>query len=240
MKAMILAAGYGKRLRPLTNTLPKPLVPVNGKPLIQYHIENLAAAGIRDIVINIAWLGEKIENYLGDGSGFGVSIRWSREEQALETGGGIQQALPLLGEEPFVVVNGDVWSNYSFARLAGYALGGSSDAHLILVPNPAYHSGGDYSFDREFTDKEIANTQRRVSLKGGRGDSYTFSGISVISPALITDFVQHCAETQPAFPLRDVLQFAMSRGRVNGEVFRGDWCDVGTLQRLTELEQTFQ
>ncbi|MEH6640003.1 MAG: nucleotidyltransferase family protein [Porticoccaceae bacterium] len=245
MKAMILAAGFGKRLRPLTDTLPKPMVPVNGKPLIQYHVERLAEAGIRELVINTAWLGEQIEQHLGDGSEFGVSIHWSRELQPLETGGGIYKALPLLGEEPFVLVNGDIWSDYPFTQLSDFVLGAERDVHLVLVLNPEHHPAGDYCLDGN-----AKHGEKGVSLRGDRGDSFTFSGISVINPALIADFVQSQVQSQvhtqerdkgqPVFPLRDALQLAIDRDRVTGEVFDGYWCDVGTPQRLAGLEQRFK
>ena len=245
VKAMILAAGYGKRLRPLTDTLPKPMVPVNGKPLIQYHVERLAEAGIRELVINTAWLGEQVEQHLGDGSEFGVSIHWSRELQPLETGGGIYKALPLLGEEPFVLVNGDIWSDYAFTHLSNFVLGAERDAHLVLVPNPEHHPAGDYCLDGN-----AKHGDKGVSPRGDKGDSFTFSGISVINPGLITDFVQSQIqgqvntqrgdEDQPVFPLRDALQRAIDRDRVTGEVFDGYWCDVGTPQRLAGLEQRFK
>lgn len=266
MRAMILAAGYGKRLRPLTDTLPKPMVPVNGKPLIQYHVENLAAAGIRELVINTAWLGEQIESHLGDGSAFGVSIRWSREEQPLETGGALFKALPLLGEQPFVLVNGDIWSDYAFAHLASVELGANRDAHLVLVPNPDHHPAGDYCLssksDNARANNGMVNTERLASRgdvpcdEGGdapgdesthSGKTYTFSGISLLSPALIRTFVQdgldgeagNQSQADLIFPLRDALHFAMARGRVSAEVFEAYWCDVGTPQRLAELEQRF-
>lgn len=233
MKAMILAAGYGKRLRPLTNKLPKPLIPVNGKPLIQYHLERLASAGVREVVINTAWLGEQIETFLGDGSDFGVSILWSREAKALETGGGIYQALPLLGEEPFILVSSDVWSDYPYSRLANFTLPAHAEAHLVLVPNPEHHQRGDYSFRDTDTEGDVLVPRRKTGL------SYTFSGMSMITPRLMTAFVQAEREVQPVFPLREVLQAAVERGGVSGEVFKGRWCDVGTVQRLAELEQTF-
>ena len=135
MKAMILAAGRGERLRPLTDTTPKALVQAGGKPLIQYHIENLASAGVRDVVINTSWLGDKIESFIGNGSDFGVNVQWSREHKPLETGGGIRRALPLLGSEPFLLVNADVWTDFSLKNLVEKLLPSEVDVHLILVPN---------------------------------------------------------------------------------------------------------
>ena len=144
MKAMILAAGFGKRLRPLTETTPKPLLPVAGKPLLQYHIENLAAAGITDLVINTSWLAEQIEDYFGDGDNFGVSIRWSRERQPMETGGGTANALPLLGDQPFLVINGDIWTDFPVQTMVDKQLLDNRDGWLLLVENPEHHPRGDF------------------------------------------------------------------------------------------------
>lgn len=233
MKAMILAAGYGRRLRPLTDRLPKPLVPVNGKPLIQYHIEGLASAGVRDLVINTAWLGEQVESYLGSGSSLGVSISWSREKQPLETGGGIFRALPLLGEDPFIVVSSDVWSDFSYSQLATFSLPRQCEAHLVLVPNPEYHDSGDYSFLDKGSEEEGLLTAPYRS-----GHSYTFSGIGVMRPELIRRFVQSQPDIGSVFPLREVFSAGIGRRVVCGEIFRGRWCDVGTAQRLEQLERT--
>ncbi|MGE8497668.1 MAG: N-acetylmuramate alpha-1-phosphate uridylyltransferase MurU [Pseudomonas sp.] len=217
MKAMILAAGKGERLRPLTLHTPKPLVRAAGVPLIEYHIRALAAAGFRELVINHAWLGQQIEDYLGDGTQFGVSIRYSAEGEPLETGGGIFRALPLLGDEPFLVVNGDVYCDYPFAHLQ-QPLDGL--AHLVLVDNPAHHPAGDFSLQ-----------QGRVSDGVGEGDCLTYSGIAVLSPALF-------AECQSgAFKLAPLLREAMADNRVSGEHFSGHWIDVGTHERLAEVEQ---
>jgi len=149
MKAMILAAGYGERLRPLTDETPKPLLHIGNKPLIQYHVERLVEAGVREIVINTSWLGEQIESFLGDGSRFGVSIAWSRETEPLETGGGIRRALPLLGNQPFIVINGDVWTDYPLQSLVEQSWSEDMDAHLVLVPNPLHHTGGDFSLNAD-------------------------------------------------------------------------------------------
>jgi N-acetyl-alpha-D-muramate 1-phosphate uridylyltransferase len=221
MKAMILAAGYGKRLRPLTNTTPKALLPAFGKPLIQYHLERLAAAGINDIVINTAWLGDKLENALADGRQFGVRINWSREGSPLETGGGIQRALPLLGSKPFMLINGDVWTNYPFAKLQHHELANNL-AHLVLIPNPEYHSTGDFSL----------NEAGRVGLIKSGLKSLTYSGIALIDPQLITTL----PDKREKFPLREALIAALMAGRVSGEIFQGEWSDVGTIERLKELQ----
>jgi MurNAc alpha-1-phosphate uridylyltransferase len=226
---MILAAGYGRRLRPLTDHTPKPLLLVQGKPLIQYHLERLAAAGITDIVINHSWLGEQLENTLGDGSAFGVRIRWSREQSPLETGGGVKRALSLLTGEPeqgpdeaFLLISGDIWTDYPFELLKDIA---SRDlfAHLVLAPNPEHNSDGDFHLDE----------QDKVGVKQAPERSLTYTGIALIRPALFTGF----ATAGDVFPLREVLLPAIVAGKVSGEVFSGTWSDVGTLDRLNALNQ---
>jgi MurNAc alpha-1-phosphate uridylyltransferase len=221
MKCMILAAGRGDRMRPLTDTLPKPLIPLKGRPLIEYPLRDLAEVGIKDFVINLGWLGEKIPEALGDGSRLGVRIKYSDESwPALETGGGIFNALRLLGPDPFVVVNADVYAEYPWFKLAGLAntLPKNVLAHLVLVPNPEHLKKGDFMF------------------KGGRivepGEAtHTFSGISILRPVL---FSGH----QPGkFPLAPLLRAAARAGRVTAEVFNGLWSDVGTPERLAELEK---
>lgn len=216
MKAMILAAGRGERMRPLTDHTPKPLLRVGGKTLIEHLIEALAAAGFRDLVINHAHLGAQIEAHLGEGARYGVHIAWSREpEGALETGGGIFQALPLLDDGPFLVVNADIWTDYPFARLARRADG---LAHLVLVDNPAHHPGGDFVL-----------TGGRVQVQGG--PRLTFSGIGVYH----RDLFRGCAPGR--FPLAPLLRAAMDRGEVSGEHYTGRWHDIGTAERLTELDR---
>jgi MurNAc alpha-1-phosphate uridylyltransferase len=215
MKAMILAAGRGERMRPLTDKLPKPLLPVAGKPLIVRHIERLAEAGYHELVINHAHLGEMIEAQLGNGATWGVDIRYSPEPVALETGGGIYHALPLLGEEPFLVVNGDIWCDFDFSSLN---LIQGDLAHLVLVPNPEHHPGGDFQI-----------TQGRVGQ--GEQSRLTFSGIGLYHPRLFAP-----CEPEP-FPLAPLLKSAMDRGLVSGECFEGLWMDIGTPQRLMELER---
>ena len=218
MKAMILAAGRGERLRPFTDDTPKPLLPVAGKPLIVWHIEALVRAGIRDIVINHAWLGDRLEAALGDGQAFGARIVYSAEgKRALETGGGIFHALPLLGEAPFLVVNGDVLTDCDFSRLPDRPAG---LAHLLLVANPPHHPEGDfYLVDGRVTDTEPG--ARRL----------TFSGIGVYSPALFAG----CREGR--FPLAPLLRRAMAKGQVSGELHTGLWVDVGTPERRDEAER---
>lgn len=214
MKAMILAAGRGERMRPLTNTMPKPLLRIGGQTLIERHIHALAGAGIRELVINHAHLGRKLEQALGDGGNYGVDIRWSPEpEGALETGGGIFNALPLLGDAPFIVVNADIWTDYPFGELPEQPDG---LAHLVLVDNPAHHPGGDF----------VLSTGR--VLQGG-GAPLTFSGIGVYRPELFDG----CAAG--VFPLAPLLRRAMDDGRVSGAHYRGAWFDIGTPERLQEV-----
>ena len=220
MKAMILAAGKGERLRPLTLHTPKPLVRAGGVPLIEYHVRALAAAGFRELVINHAWLGAQIEDYLGDGARFGVEIRYSAEGEPLETGGGIFRALPLLGDAPFLVVNGDIWTDYPFAALRRPLEG---LAHLVLVDNPVHHPTGDF----RLADGQVVDAAPGV-------DSLTYSGIAVLAPALF-------AGCQPgAFKLAPLLRQAMADGRVGGERFAGRWVDVGTHERLAEVERLLE
>lgn len=217
MKAMILAAGKGERMRPLTLHTPKPLVPVAGVPLIEYHLRGLAAAGFDEVVINHAWLGQQIEDHLGDGSRWGLRIAYSAETEPLETGGGIFKALPLLGEQPFVLINGDVWTDYDLARLRRPLAG---LAHLVLVDNPEHHAQGDFSL-----------AQDRVSDASEAGVRLTFSGLSVLHPALF-DGCQ-----AGAFKLAPLLRQAMAQGQVSGEHHPGQWIDVGTLERLAQVER---
>lgn len=217
MKAMILAAGRGERMRPLTDHTPKPLLQVAGKPLLVHHIERLAAAGFDQLVINHAWLGQQIEDYLGDGARFGVHIRYSAEHEALETGGGIARALPLLGAEPFAVVNGDIWCDFAPAQLRT-ALQGDDLAHLLLVANPEHNPNGDFQLQAG-----------RLSAAGD-GPRLTFSGIGVYHPALFA------ACPAGAFPLAPLLRQAMAAGRVSGALHQGLWCDVGTPARLAWLD----
>lgn len=216
MKAMILAAGQGERMRPLTLHTPKPLLPVAGKALIEYHIEALAAAGIRELVINHAWLGQQLEDALGDGSRYDVRISYSREIEPLETGGGILQALPLLGEAPFVLVNGDVWTDYDFARLPSQPDG---LAHLVLVDNPEHHCEGDFALEQD----RVCSDGRRPLL--------TYTGIAVLRPQLFAGCVPG------AFRLAPLLREAMQQGLVSGERFAGRWLDVGTVERLALAER---
>jgi MurNAc alpha-1-phosphate uridylyltransferase len=216
MKAMILAAGRGERMRPLTDEMPKPLLPVNGKPLIEYHIESLVRGGIREIVINLAWLGGQIRDSLGMGSKYGIKITYSDEgPEALETGGGIFRALPLLGDEPFWLVNGDIFCVYDYRErgLTDGMLG-----HLVMVPNPRQHMEGDFSL---MNDKVTARAAQTL----------TYSGIALLHPALFAG----CIDGK--FPLAPLLNKAIEQGALSGERFDGHWVDVGTPERLTELDR---
>ncbi len=216
MKAFILAAGRGERMRPLTDHTPKPLLVAGGKPLIVWHLERLAAAGFREVVINHAHLGSQIEQALGDGTRWGLHIRYSPEPPgALETAGGIANALPLLGDQPFLVVNGDVFCDMDF----GHFLGSTATAHLMMVDNPAHHAGGDFSLDGD-----------RVVVANGE-QTLTYAGIGVFSPAFF-------ASVQPGtvMKLRPLLDAAIAAGTLTGERFTGRWVDVGTPQRLAELD----
>ncbi|HHX33911.1 MAG TPA: nucleotidyltransferase family protein [Gammaproteobacteria bacterium] len=215
MRAMILAAGKGERMRPLTLHTPKPLIPVAGVPLIEYHLRALARAGFAEVVINHAWLGEKIEAHLGNGAQFGLTIQYSAESQPLETGGGIFRALKYLGDEPFVVVNGDIWTDYDFVALRK-PLDGL--AHLVLMDNPEHHPEGDFSLQ-----------QGRVTLADS-SEALTYSGIAVLHPNLF----ENCAGG--AFKLAPLLRQAIAQGQVSGEHFTGHWIDVGTQERLAATE----
>lgn len=220
MRAMILAAGRGERMRPLTDTCPKPLLDVAGTPLIGWHLKRLAAAGITDIVINHAWFGEMIEARLGDGAAYGVSIRYSPEGLALETAGGIARALPLLGDEPFLVVNGDIFTDYDFAGLKNAVAritSGKAHAHLVMVPKAGYPTGRDLALD--------ANGRAKACAEGDA--PLTFAGIAVYHP----DFFAGVSPDQPA-PLLPLFLDGMTKGLVTGEVFTGLWLDVGTVERL--------
>ncbi|MEO6146328.1 MAG: N-acetylmuramate alpha-1-phosphate uridylyltransferase MurU [Sulfuriferula sp.] len=220
---MILAAGRGERMRPLTDHTPKPLLMAGGKPLIVWHLEKLAYAGITHIVINHAHLGEQIEAMLGNGADFGVQIRYSHEEQALETAGGIVKALPLLGDAPFLVLNADVWTDYDFRqilpRLDAMKAHRATDclAHLMLVDNPPQHSRGDFALS--------ANT-----VHSDGASMLTFSGIGVYHPALFAGLISG----RPA-KLAPLLRAAMQREQVSGEYYAGRWRDIGTLERLAAL-----
>lgn len=212
---MILAAGRGERMRPLTDERPKPLLVAGGRPLIDRHLEGLAQAGFGDIVINLAWLGDAIRAHVGDGSAWGLRVRYSDEgERGLETAGGIVRALPLLGDAPFLVINGDVFTDYPFARLAPPE---RADAHLVLVDNPPQHADGDFAL-----------AHGRVRESGG--EHLTFAGIGVYRPELFA------GQPDGAAPLGPLLRTAIERDAVSGEHYRGDWRDIGTPERLAALD----
>lgn len=218
MKAMILAAGFGRRMQPLTLQTPKPLLKAGGRALIDWHLQRLADRGFEEVVINRHHLGEQLEQAMGDGSRWGLRIYWSPETAILETGGGIQNALPLLGSKPFAVINGDIWSDYDFGRLRN-ALPDGCLAHLVLVPDAPHNPEGDFSLD----------AQGRAGLHAG-AKHYTFSGISVLHPALFRG-------VPPGHrPLLEVLRPALAEGRISGELFRGRWHDIGTPERLADLD----
>ncbi len=211
MRAMILAAGRGERLRPLTDSLPKPLVEVGGKPLIEHHLQALAKAGFREIVINQNHLGNMLRSALGDGERWDINIHWSNEQpEALETGGGIHQALPLLGSSPFLVVNGDIWTDYPYSRLRAIKC---DWAHLVMIPNPVHNLGGDF-------------TLLNARIRNEGGDKLTFSGIGVYHPRLFD------ACTPGKFSVVPLLRSTMENHLVTGEIYKGVWEDIGTLERL--------
>ena len=216
MKAMILAAGRGERMRPLTDHTPKPLLQVGGKPLIVWHLERLVKAGFKEVVINHAHLGKQIEQALGSGSAWGLSIEYSSEINALETAGGIANALPLLGDSPFLVVNGDVFTEINFGVLQ---LVSPNLAHLVMVDNPPQHPDGDFALD-----------SGKITASGSH--KLTFSGVGVYHPALFVD-----VDRSQAAKLAPLLRSAMAEGLVTGDHYQGVWHDIGTPERLTFLDQ---
>ncbi|MCB1662008.1 MAG: nucleotidyltransferase family protein [Pseudomonadales bacterium] len=224
MKALILAAGRGERMRPLTDTVPKPLLLVGGKPLLQYHVENLVAAGVSELVINHAYRGEQIETFLGDGSRFGAKIQYSPEAAALETGGGIFNALPLLGVETFLVVNADIWTDYPLATLLGKKC---ASAYLVLVDNPAHNPSGDFNLVKSAS----AETGLLKSDSVPEAVTLTFAGISLLNPLLF----ESCQSG--AFPLAPLLRQAIAQGQVSAEHYHGAWFDIGTPERLQMTNQ---
>ncbi|MFT3898121.1 MAG: nucleotidyltransferase family protein [Thermomonas sp.] len=264
MKALVFAAGLGERMRPLTDATPKPLLVAGGKPLIEWHIEKLAAIGVREIVINTSWLAEQFPRALGDGSRWGIDLHCIYEGATpLETGGGMWNALPFLrepapakagGNEAFIAVNGDVWTDYDFSLLPDEPKG---DAHLVLVDNPPQHPRGDFAFKplsrrergwgegtdeaKHLGDTEPSSGAARHLLPEGEG-KLTFSGIGVYRPSLFDDWrdiigdAPGVNETPPRFKLAPLLRAAMARGAVTGEHHRGRWTDVGTPERLAELD----
>lgn len=220
-KVMILAAGRGERLKPLTYTVPKALVPVKNKPLIVYHLEKLALAHCTDIVINIFYLGHKIKQYLGKGTAFGVNIEYSEETALLETGGGIIKALPLLGREDFMLINGDVYTDFDIKPLISVPVSDKNkQAHLILVPNPLHHPQGDYGINAQ---GGVDNAQRDMP-------KYTYAGIAKLSPSLFKN-----RAIQP-IKLAEIFVKAIEQQAISAELYSGFWYDVGSVERLRELE----
>ncbi len=231
MKALIFAAGLGERMRPLTDHTPKPLLHVGGQALIVWHLRRLAALGIGEVVINTSWLAARFPQTLGDGSGYGVKIAYSFEgDTPLETGGGMQHALPLLGGAPFLAINGDIWSDFDLARLPREPVG---DAHLVLVDNPLHHLRGDFTL---YPDGQVGDRVEGL-------DALTFSGIGVYRPSLLRQWQDVIGNTPganaapPRFPLAPLLRAAMARHAVSGEHHRGEWTDVGTPARLRQLDE---
>jgi N-acetyl-alpha-D-muramate 1-phosphate uridylyltransferase len=215
MKAMLLAAGRGERMRPITDSLPKPLVPVAGKPLIEWHLGALARAGFREVVVNTSWLAPQLHAALGDGSAWGVSISWSDEGPVpLETGGGILRAVPLLGPGPFLVVNADIWTDIDFAALS---LEDGAHAHLVLVPNPPHNVRGDFGLDGDLVVSRDT-------------DRFTYSGVGMFR----REFFDGASGER--FPLLPLLNRAIAARHVRGELHRGAWSDVGTPERLAALD----
>lgn len=254
---MVLAAGRGERMRPLTDTLPKPLLPAGGRPLIAWHLDKLATIGVRDVVINHAWLGDRIEAALGDGAALGLRIRYSPEASALETAGGIARALPMLvdddeDDQPFLVISADVFTDFDFGRAGTIALqmdAARNSCWCVMVPNPAHHGGGDFRLDggrlglattlaTPVTDGEIdgASETRTGSQAepgaGSRAATLTYAGVGLFRPHLFRDIARGTK-----LPLRPILDREIAAGRAAGERHDGLWSDIGTPQRLMELDR---
>jgi MurNAc alpha-1-phosphate uridylyltransferase len=230
MKALIFAAGKGERMRPLTERTPKPLLIAGGKPLIVWHLEKLAAIGVTDVVINTSWLAEQFPTTLGDGSDWGVRLHYSYEgAEPLETGGGMLHALPMLGDEPFPAINGDIWTDYDFAKLPREPAG---LAHLVMVANPDHNARGDFCLGDDGTMSSDGDTK------------LTFAGIGVYRPNMFADWrdvigdASSADESPPRFKLAPLLRAAMACNQVGGELLQGAWTDVGTPERLAELDAT--
>lgn len=219
MKAMILAAGRGERLRPLSDTVPKPLLEINGLPLITHHIVRLKQAGIREFIINLFYLGHLIQERLKNGEEFGVNITYSLEKTKLDTGGGVISALPFLGKEPFLLVSSDIWTNYDFQSLVNLRL--KSLAHLVMVPNPSYHPEGDFYLH-----------QSHVSLTGP-SPRLTYANIGLYHPDLFQDFLHH-----PPFPLSLLLKKAIPQRKITGEVFKQTWENIGTVEQYKKVTKS--
>lgn len=228
MRALVFAAGLGERMRPLTDHTPKPLLEAGGKPLIAWHLEKLAAMGVREVVINTSWLAPRFPEALGDGARWGLRIAYSYEGPVpLETGGGMLHALPLLGEAPFLLVNGDIWTDYDFGRLPSEPAG---LAHLVMVDRPGYATHGDFALDHD--GRVCEDGEHRL----------TYAGIGLYRPQLLQDWHRHAgagndAGTLPRFRLAPILRAHMARGAISGEHHGGQWTDVGTPERLAALDR---
>ncbi len=221
MKVMILAAGLGERMRPLTDHTPKPLLKVAGVPLLEHHIRRLRDAGFRELVVNVSHLAQQIIDYFGDGDRWGVAIDWSVEDEPLETAGGVVKALNLLGAAPFVVVNSDVWIDYPFAQLRDRRLNHSDGAHLVLIDSPVQHARGDF----------VLGEDERLRELPPLGAGLTYSGVGIYSPGFFAD-LPVCK-----YPLKPLMLRSIERGGLQGEYYRGDWVDVGTPERLASLNK---
>lgn len=221
MKAIILAAGVGERMRPLTDHTPKPLLRVAGLPLLEHHILHLVSAGITELVINVSHLAQQIVDYFGSGERWGASITYSPEEEPLETAGGIYQAMPLLGNAPFIVVNGDIWIDFPFAQLTTYPMRPGETAHLVMVDNPSQHPQGDFTLD----DEGLV----RVLEPGSTG--LTYAGVGIYTPAFFAGMAPG------KVPLRPLLDAAISSSSLGARYFDGLWADVGTPERLQALDE---
>lgn len=220
MKAMILAAGRGLRMGDLTKDLPKPLLILRGRPLIEWHLKKLANAGFKEVVINVSYLPNKIKEFVGDGSEWGLHVTFSEESPVLETGGGIKKALPLLGSDAFFVINADIYSNFDYKKLRNFFLKKGIDAHLILVKNPEHNLKGDFG---------LTDTSNLVLNKM---PLYTFSGIAVYHPRFFSNL-----ETEKKIQLLPLLKNAISKKSIKGELFQGEWSDIGTPLRLNNLNK---
>lgn len=212
-------------MRPLTLRQPKPLLQVNGVSLLARHLLRLHAAGVRDVVINIAYLGEQIRQAIGTGGEFGLNVRYSEEPEPLETGGALSFALPLLGDDPFLLVNGDIWTDYPFERLQ---MPLASSAHLVMTGNPAHHPQGDFVLTPSGHINSLPEVQGTIT-----GEGLTFTGLSLIHPRAIADYPRRRAK----FPLREVFAWLLPRGELTGEFYSGQWTDVGTPERLDALRE---
>ncbi len=234
MKAMILAAGKGERMRPLTDHTPKPLLVAGTKPLIVYHLERLAAAGIDEVVINIAYLGEQLREALGGGEQWGVKIIYSEEPEPLETGGAVLHAATALGDAPFLLINGDIWSDFPLRSLLArehiwFQPDSAIKGHLVMVPNPPQHRAGDFAIDGQ----RLQHSPQSAGPATHDEQTYTFSGISVLSPELITNYPR----CRRVFPLGEVFRYAIDHQWLGAELYSGQWFDIGTPERLAQLDK---